>query len=170
MLKRGIVGVIAVVAILAFGKTFSMAQRSDRVPIQQANSRIDGEVDPMKAVESFLTRNRKEADDSIKALTSEAEVLRGRLQKVEAALARWEAVAGSLNQVSGESAGLPTPEKGSRMRWKQAEQDAVLPKVVEPSLPPPGVIGPANPIDPPPLLPDPAAPDPQLQAIPPPKS
>jgi hypothetical protein len=53
--------------------------------------------DPMTAVDAFLRRNRKEAEDSIQALTREAEALRARLAKVEAALARWQSVAGSLN-------------------------------------------------------------------------
>ncbi len=60
--------------------------------------------DPMAAVDSFLSRNRKEADDSIQALTREAEALRTRLQKIEAALARWQAVSGALNQGANPSA------------------------------------------------------------------
>jgi hypothetical protein len=52
--------------------------------------------DPMQAVEAFLQRNRKEADEAIKALTQERDSLRARLQKVEAALGRWKAVAGAL--------------------------------------------------------------------------
>jgi hypothetical protein len=54
--------------------------------------------DPMQAVEAFVERSRKEADDSIKALTREAETLRARLQKVEAALERWKGVAEGLKQ------------------------------------------------------------------------
>jgi hypothetical protein len=65
----------------------------ESVPPESARA----DEDPMIAVESFLRRNRKEADDSIHALTREAEALRARLAKVEAALARWQAVAGSLN-------------------------------------------------------------------------
>jgi hypothetical protein len=54
--------------------------------------------DPMAAVEEFLQRSRREADEKIKALTQEAETLHVRLTKVEAALGRWKAVADSLGQ------------------------------------------------------------------------
>jgi hypothetical protein len=54
--------------------------------------------DPIQAVEAFVQRNRKEADEAIKALTQERDSLRARLQKVEAALGRWKAVAGALEQ------------------------------------------------------------------------
>jgi hypothetical protein len=54
--------------------------------------------DPMGVVDSFLKRNRKETEDSIKALNLEAESLRARLQKVEAALARWQTISAALNQ------------------------------------------------------------------------
>jgi hypothetical protein len=68
--------------------------------------------DPMVAVETFLRRNRKEAEDSIQALSREAEALRARLSKVEAALARWQSVAGALNP--GQKWGQPDrpPEQG----------------------------------------------------------
>ena len=54
--------------------------------------------DPMQAVEAFVQRNRKEADEAIKTLTQERDSLRARLQKVEAALGRWKAVAGALER------------------------------------------------------------------------
>jgi hypothetical protein len=52
----------------------------------------------MQAVEAFVQRNRKEADEAIKALTQERDSLRARLQKVEAALGRWKVVASALEQ------------------------------------------------------------------------
>jgi hypothetical protein len=54
--------------------------------------------DPMQAVEAFVVRNRKEAAESIQTLTREAETLRARLQKVEAALERWKAVEAVLGR------------------------------------------------------------------------
>ena len=63
--------------------------------------------DPMAAVDEFLGRNRKEADESIKALAREAETLRARLQKVEAALARWQSVSNALNQDAPQAASGP---------------------------------------------------------------
>jgi hypothetical protein len=54
--------------------------------------------DPMQDVEEFVKRGREQADNSIRALSQEAETLRARLQKVEAALGRWRAVAKALEQ------------------------------------------------------------------------
>ena len=71
--------------------------------------------DPMGTVDSFLQRSRKEADDSIKALTQEAEALRSRLQKVEAALGRWQAVSGALNQDGKLRWRGPEPESASQL-------------------------------------------------------
>ena len=61
----------------------------------------------MQAVEAFVQRNRKEADEAIKALTKEQDSLRARLQKVEAALGRWNAVAGALERSQTPQAGTP---------------------------------------------------------------
>jgi hypothetical protein len=61
--------------------------------------------DPMHVVEAFVVRNRKEAAESIETLTKEAELLRARLQKVEAALERWKAVENALRQ----DAAVPVP-------------------------------------------------------------
>jgi len=52
----------------------------------------------MQTVEAFVLRSRREAEESIEALTKEAETLRARLQKVEAALERWKAVRDGLIQ------------------------------------------------------------------------
>jgi hypothetical protein len=63
--------------------------------------------DPMQDVEAFVQRNRKEADEAIKALTQERDSLRARLQKVETALGRWKAVAGALEQRQVADPSLP---------------------------------------------------------------
>jgi hypothetical protein len=75
--------------------------------------------DPMQAVKAFVQRNRKEADEAIKTLTQERDSLRERLQKVEAALGRWKAVAGALEQSQATAAQPvqadavePAPEAG----------------------------------------------------------
>ena len=52
----------------------------------------------MQVVDAFVERNRKEAEDSIDKLTKEAETLRARLQRVEAALERWKAVEDALKR------------------------------------------------------------------------
>lgn len=53
-------------------------------------------ADPEGEAKAFVEKSRKEADEVIRALNKEAETLRARLQKVEAGLARWQAVKDSL--------------------------------------------------------------------------
>lgn len=147
MFRRGIVGLLAVlVAILACSVAVSRAQRSataygspalrgpaviqekhekaSPLPVERTSNRRTEPAepaagdDPMADVDSFLTRNRKEADDSIKALTREAEALRARLQKVEEALARWQAVSGALNQEADPDTTGPPSKPGPRI-WRR---------------------------------------------------
>jgi hypothetical protein len=97
--------------------------------------------DPMGEVDSFLNRSRKEADESIKVLSREAETLRARLKKVDAALARWQTVAGALGQNSRPS----TPESISEA---SPQLEPIKPPELPPELPtPPG--------EPPRLTPEP---------------
>lgn len=53
-------------------------------------------ADPEGAAKAFVERSQKEAEEAVAALSKEAEALRARLQKVEAGLARWQAVKESL--------------------------------------------------------------------------
>ena len=53
-------------------------------------------ADPEGAAKAFVERSQKEADEAVAALSKEAEALRARLRKVEAGLARWQAVKESL--------------------------------------------------------------------------
>ena len=64
-------------------------------------------ADPEGAAKAFVEKSQKEADEAINALSKEAETLRARLQKVEAGLARWQAVKESLEA-------RPTPPIGRR--------------------------------------------------------
>lgn len=109
--------------------------------------------DPVGTVESFLQRNRKEADDSIKSLTQEAEMLRARLQKVEAALGRWQAIAGALNQEPKKpSEADPTPvskpEAGPENPHAVGAPSSEPPSQVKPQESSP--VPPSLPADPPP--------------------
>ncbi len=71
--------------------------------------------DPMGAVDSFLRRNRKEADDSIESLTREAEMLKVRIAKVDAALARWRSVSAALDRdAKAEPRSTPAPGPGPK--------------------------------------------------------
>jgi hypothetical protein len=79
-----------------------------QTPTSPAIAARPGE-DPMGAVDSFLDRNRKEAENSIQALNQEAEILRARLQKVEAALARWQDVSKALKGEGSLAQGQSTP-------------------------------------------------------------
>jgi hypothetical protein len=66
------------------------------VPQVRAQEAVRPPDDPMQEVEQFVTQNRKRAEDSIKSLSQEAETLRARLQKVEAAIERWKALEEAL--------------------------------------------------------------------------
>ncbi len=66
-------------------------------------------ADPMADVEAFVARNRQEADRSVEALASEAEELKGRLERVEAALARWRQVSAALANEPAAPGPVPEP-------------------------------------------------------------
>ena len=102
--------------------------------------------DPMEAVDSFLDRNRKEAEDATQALTREAETLRARLQKVEAALARWQAVSAALNQkeISGDSHRDPRPVEVPPPSAPPVSGEPPLPTPAEPPPPGPAILPPAS--------------------------
>ncbi len=54
--------------------------------------------DPIQVVDNFVERSRREADEAIRQLNSEAQELRERLRKVESALARWQRLSRALKQ------------------------------------------------------------------------
>ena len=81
-------------------------------------------TDPTQSVEQFVQRSRKEADDAIKALTQEREALHARLQKVEAALQRWQQVADALNPAA--------PPAEMRAEAPKTERDVPLPPTALP--------------------------------------
>jgi hypothetical protein len=143
MVKRRWIGILAVgLIVLAGFAAGSLAQRPSQPPpllplnVQEAQ-RGPKSADPMIDIETFLDRNRKEADAAILALSEESEALRNRLQKVEAALDRWQSVANALNQETGTAthqqpgvilstppAVSPNPKAakpGGRARWRQPE-------------------------------------------------
>lgn len=69
-------------------------------------------ADPEAEARAFVERSQKEADAAVAALSKEAETLRARLQKVEAGLARWQAVKESLAASAG-----PGPAQANRPAW-----------------------------------------------------
>jgi hypothetical protein len=92
--------------------------------------------DPMAAVDTFLDRNRKEAEESIKALSREAEALKARLQKVEAALARWQGVSNALNTNQIQPAVAPNQDPGPQIHPIPSPEPTRPPPLVE-TVPPP---------------------------------
>jgi hypothetical protein len=78
--------------------------------------------DPMQIVEKFVERNRKEAEESIEKLSKEADALRARLQKVEAALERWKAVQSALERGPAQA-----PERATQRRGKESPPELSMP-------------------------------------------
>ncbi len=94
--------------------------------------------DPVQAVQAFLAKNRKEAEEAIDRLTKEAETLRARLEQVEAALVRWKALEGALQQQPAKT-GVPLePVRGA---WRRTSP-LPPPTEVTPQLEPVPVAGP----------------------------
>jgi hypothetical protein len=86
--------------------------------------------DPEKTVQAFVEQNRKVAEAQLKGLKDEEQKLRGRLQKVEGGIKRWEALLAALDKSSpaGSSKGLTLSEPRIRER----------PRDGAPSTPPEG--------------------------------
>jgi len=76
---------------------------------------VPGKLDPVASVETFVERNRKEAESAIQTLTVEAETLKARLAKVETALTRWQSFSRALN--ADQPASQPVVGPGSKPGW-----------------------------------------------------
>jgi hypothetical protein len=109
-------------------------------------------ADPEGAAKAFVERSQKEADEAINALAKEAETLRARLEKVEAGLARWQAVKESLGSSAAARPGW-RPRGGDPPTILEPASPAGEPKA-RPSIPagspaetekPPGSTAPADP-------------------------
>jgi hypothetical protein len=59
--------------------------------------------DPEKFAQSFVDRSRKQAEEHLKALTTEAEQLRARLAKLDSGIRRWERLLSALKSAQGQS-------------------------------------------------------------------
>ena len=95
--------------------------------------------DPLKAVNSYITRTRQEAEEAVKALRDEAAALRERLKKVESALGRWESLLSALES--------DVPRRPNRTELVPAPNEPVLVPgaVVQPPAAPGGELEPAPP-------------------------
>ncbi len=80
--------------------------------------------DPDAKARSFVERNRKEADEQLKALREEAAQLRARLGRVEAGIRRWESLAEALDRSSEDRAAVRTP---ADVRGRSEIQQYIVP-------------------------------------------
>jgi hypothetical protein len=67
--------------------------------------------DPEKTAQSFVDGCRKEAEENLKALTSEAEQLRARLARLDSGIKRWERLLTALKTAQGQSLTSTAPEE-----------------------------------------------------------
>ena len=182
--RRWIVGLVVMVGILLVGRAVSLAQREAKVhgvmQVKSAGWAQPGQAEPvrigadqglprgepstnaedrMAAYDGFMSRSRKEVDESIQSLSREAVLLKARLQSVEAALVRWQAVAGALDQASGAASISPTVTEPA-----QLEPIPSGPALPQSSLPA-AEIGPKLPSPPSPIPPPPSPVDPQALPV-----
>jgi hypothetical protein len=58
--------------------------------------------DPGQSAQSFVERNQKEAEEHLKALTAEAELLRARLARLESGIKNWQSLVSALKTARGQ--------------------------------------------------------------------
>ena len=92
-------------------------------------------ADPVETVESFVERNRQEAESNIQSLATEAENLKARLAKVEAALVRWRSFSRALhaNQPADPDQASPTMSAPSQPDISPAPGKANWKRISEPT-------------------------------------
>jgi hypothetical protein len=76
----------------------------DKPAVSQPNGTGSTGDDPEKAAREFIEKNQKIAEAELNTLRKEADALRARLQKVESAIRRWDAVSQALKQTEGNAA------------------------------------------------------------------
>jgi len=86
--------------------------RPAREPAPRPRASAD---DPDARARSFVERNRKEADEQLKALRDEAAQLKARLARVEAGIRRWEALSDALGRTEDRAA-VRMPGDGLQVR------------------------------------------------------
>ena len=90
-----------------------------------ATPRAESADDPDAHARSFVERNRREAEEQLKALRDEAAQLKGRLARVEAGIRRWEALAAAMNQGAQDRAAVATGEDSRFFRSRGPVQYGV---------------------------------------------
>lgn len=74
------------------------------VPVQVDEVPAVASNDPDAQARSFVERNQREAEARLKALQGEAEDLRGRLTKLEAAIQQWQSLADAMKKAQASAA------------------------------------------------------------------
>jgi hypothetical protein len=109
-----------------------------------------GAEDPEQSAQSFVERSQKEAEEHLKALTTEAEQLRARLAKLDSGIRKWQnlltalkaaqqgqplaAIAEEPSNLEPIAPGTPGARSDKRVRWASAPAGAASP--VTPTAPP----------------------------------
>jgi hypothetical protein len=94
--------------------------------------------DPAKAAQDFVEQNQKVAETQLKNLRDEEAKLRARLQKVEAAIKRWEALVSALNVSATAQTVVSSPNFGPRLSADPPEVLDPIPK--SKIVPPPATV------------------------------
>jgi hypothetical protein len=105
MRVRILASVVAALVVAAGVITFGQdppAPKGEQLQPAPGPAPVGETADPMQVVEDFVQRGRETAAQHVASLTEERDRLRARLERVEAALQRWDAVNQAL--------GVPTPD------------------------------------------------------------
>jgi hypothetical protein len=109
-------------------------------PSPTAAPAAEPEVDPESLAGRYVEKTKQEAKNAVERLTKEAETLKARLKKVDAALVRWRGLLNALDAPGAPPQGaVEVPEPGLSIR--AAEPGAALPaagpEAPKSALPPP---------------------------------
>ncbi len=93
--------------------------------------------DPEQSAQSFVERNQKEAEEHLKALTTEAQQLRTRLAKLESGIKKWQGLVNALKSSQGQPVVVTSEDAGDlepikpggvrndkRVKWATATSSA----------------------------------------------
>lgn len=83
--------------------------RAGGVGVDVVDAPVIASSDPDAQARSFVERNQREAEARLQALESEAEELRGRLTKIEAAIQQWRSLADAMRKAQEPADAKPEP-------------------------------------------------------------
>lgn len=92
------------------------------VAVDVVDAPVIASSDPDAQARSFVERNQREAEARLQALESEAEELRGRLTKIEAAIQQWRSLADAMRKAQEPADAKPeAPEVEARAEAPQPQ-------------------------------------------------